>query len=210
MTRDIEGATLSMGHRWVTLGLLAAMSAAPVSGAPVPASIRECRSVVDVLQRVRCYDTAVDAANALITSPDTSMLPAPVTRVPPPAAGAVTATGPTVSVSPPVIPVPPPVAASAAPGPAAAPPAPMSPTPTPQPTELFHATVAALSFRASGAANVMLENGQTWTQYGPEGRVPLKVGDAVTLRPGLFGAFVLVAPSGWITKVHLLTARGGS
>jgi hypothetical protein len=185
MTRDINAGTLSMGHRWVALGLLAAMSATQVRGAPVPAAIRECRSVVDVLQRVRCYDTAVDAANGLIT------------------------TDPTVSVSPPVIPVPPPVAASAAPGPAAAP-APMSPTPTPQPTELFHATVAALSFRASGAANVMLENGQTWTQYGPEGRVPLKVGDAVTLRPGLFGAFVLVAPSGWITKVHLLTARGGS
>jgi hypothetical protein len=34
----------------------------------------------------------------------------------------------------------------------------------------------------------------------------LRTGDTVTLRPGLFGASVLVGPSGWITKVHLIPA----
>ena len=72
---------------------------------------------------------------------------------------------------------------------------------------MFSAKVAALSFRPSGAVNVTLDNGQVWTQYGPEGRVPLRAGDSVTLRPSLFGASVLVGPSGWITKVHLIPAN---
>jgi hypothetical protein len=67
---------------------------------------------------------------------------------------------------------------------------------------MFSAKVSALSFRASGAVNVTLDNGQVWSQYGPGGRVPLRIGDEVTIRPALFGASVLVAPSGWITKVH--------
>jgi hypothetical protein len=70
---------------------------------------------------------------------------------------------------------------------------------------MFSAKVAVLSFRSSGAVNVTLDNGQIWTQYGPEGRVPLRAGDSVTIRPGLFGASVLVGPSGWITKVHLIS-----
>jgi hypothetical protein len=69
---------------------------------------------------------------------------------------------------------------------------------------MFTAKVAAVSFRPSGAVNVTLENGQVWSQYGPQGRVPLRAGDGVVLRPGLFGAFVLVAPTGWTTKVHLI------
>jgi hypothetical protein len=73
---------------------------------------------------------------------------------------------------------------------------------------LFSATVAALSFRPSGAVNVTLDNGQVWSQFGPEGRVPLQTGDRITLRPGLFGASVLVAPSGWITKVRLIPTVG--
>jgi hypothetical protein len=71
---------------------------------------------------------------------------------------------------------------------------------------MFTAKVVALSFRPSGAVNVTLDNGQVWTQYGPEGRVVLRNGDSVTVRPGLFGASVLVGPSGWITKVHMISA----
>jgi hypothetical protein len=70
---------------------------------------------------------------------------------------------------------------------------------------LFSAQVAALSFRPSGAVNLTLDNGQVWTQYGPDGRVPLRTGDTVTIRPGLFGASVLVGPSGWLTKVHRIS-----
>jgi hypothetical protein len=70
---------------------------------------------------------------------------------------------------------------------------------------MFAANIVALSFRASGAVNVTLDNGQVWSQYGPSGRVPLHDGDRVILRPGSFGASVLVGPSGWITKVHLVS-----
>jgi hypothetical protein len=77
---------------------------------------------------------------------------------------------------------------------------------TPRTAAMFSAKITALTFRPSGAVNVTLDNGEVWTQYGPEGRVPLKAGDTVILRPGLFGASVLVGPSGWITKVHPVPA----
>jgi hypothetical protein len=78
---------------------------------------------------------------------------------------------------------------------------------TESPLGMFSAKVTQLSFRRSGAVNVTLDNGQIWSQYGPEGRVPLRAGDSVTLRPGLFGASVLVGPSGWTTKVHLISSE---
>jgi len=117
----------------------------------MPPSIQVCRSQVDEVQRLRCYDAAVDGT-----------MQASVPAVP--AVEALTN------------------------------------------MPMFSAKVAALSFRSSGAVNVTLDNGQVWTQYGPEGRVPLRAGDSVTLRPSLFGASVLVGPSGWITKVHLIPA----
>ena len=146
----------------------------------MPPSIQVCRSQVDEVQRLRCYDAAVDSSTQAST-------------IPGPTPGATSAER---------LPVEPAeeVAAARASSPAAAVPAVAAPTNMP----MFSAKVAALSFRPSGAVNVTLENGQVWTQYGPEGRVPLRAGDTVTLRPGLFGASVLVGPSGWITKVHLI------
>jgi hypothetical protein len=146
----------------------------------MPAAIQACRSQVDELQRLRCYDAAVDrttqASTASIrpqglTSAERKPIEAAEGTVPPGAS----ARAPTVPTTEALTRMP-----------------------------MFSAKVAALSFRPSGAANVTLDNGQVWTQYGPEGRVPLRAGDSVTLRPGLFGASVLVGPSGWITKVHLI------
>jgi hypothetical protein len=98
------------------------------------------------------------------------------------------------------------VEASAAAAPQPATPPAARETEPPAPSRMFTAKVVALSFRPSGAVNVTLDNGQVWTQYGPEGRVVLRNGDSVTVRPGLFGASVLVGPSGWITKVHMISA----
>jgi hypothetical protein len=141
-----------------------------------------CRSQVDERERLHCYDAAVDGASAAAAVPDAAV-PSTSSAKRRPGEPASPAMMPAASA---------PLAAKVA-----------APTPT---ATMFTAKVVALSFRPSGAVNVTLDNGQVWTQYGPEGRVPLKAGDTVILRPGLFGASVLVGPSGWITKVHPIPA----
>lgn len=186
MTGKFREAALRSFDRLLAVGLLTALSAAPVRSDPMPAVIRACRSLTDEVERVRCYDAAVDSAAASST----------LGTSPAKASGGTDSTAVIKSAAQPV-PSPPPHTEALAPGLA------------PPPAQLFRSTVAALGFRHSGAANVTLSNGETWTQYGAEGPVPLKVGDPVTLRPALFGAFVLVGPSGWITKVHLLPSTNG-
>jgi len=147
----------------------------------MPPSIQVCRSQVDDVQRLRCYDAAVDGTMQASTVSGPRGATSAERQAVEPAKEAV---------------------APRASSPASAVPAAEALTNMP----MFSAKVAALSFRPSGAVNVTLDNGQVWTQYGPEGRVPLRAGDSVTLRPSLFGASVLVGPSGWITKVHLVPA----
>ncbi len=169
------------------LGLLCAALAHSAPSEPVPASVRACRLLSDEHERVRCYDAVVDgsAPSAAVPIPPPSAAPARARLAP--AAQAATAAAPT-----------PPAAPSAR--------ASERSTSEASPSErMFAANIVALSFRASGAVNVTLDNGQVWSQYGPSGRVPLRDGDRVILRPGSFGASVLVGPSGWITKVHLVS-----
>lgn len=182
MAREPKGQRLWIGAKCLVIGLLASVPIDPVRSEPMPASVRVCRSQVNEVQRLRCYDAAVDSSTQAST-------------VPGPAPSATSAER---------RPVEPAEEVAAAPASSPAPAVPATAAPTNMP--MFSAKVAALSFRPSGAVNVTLDNGQVWTQYGPEGRVPLRAGDTVTLRPGLFGASVLVGPSGWITKVHLIPA----
>ncbi len=163
-------------------------------GEVVPAAIRACRSMPDEAQRLHCYDSAVDAASEPIPVRSSSTRSESVVRPP----GESLAPAVETSAAPPAAITPPPVPAPPIP----APPIPEKGAGAPARQTMFTATVSALSFRQSGAVNVALDYGQVWTQYGPEGRVPLRVGDAVIIRPGLFGASVLVGPTGWITKVH--------
>lgn len=180
MARDPKARRPLIGAKCLLIGMLAWALTDPVRSQPMPPSVRVCRSQVDEVQRLRCYDAAVDGSTQAST-------------VPGPPRGAASAERRSADPAEEA------VAARAS-----------SPAPAVRATEaltnmpMFSAKVAALSFRPSGAVNVTLDNGQVWTQYGPEGRVPLRAGDSVTLRPGLFGASVLVGPSGWITKVHLI------
>jgi len=169
-----------MGAKCLVISVLAWVLTDPVRSEAMPASVRVCRSQVNEIQRLRCYDAAVDSS----TQASTVSGPMP---------------GATSAARRPVEPADEAAAARAS-SPAPAVPAMAALTDRP----MFSAKVAALSFRPSGAVNVTLDNGQVWTQYGPEGPVPLRAGDTVTLRPGLFGATVLVGPSRWITKVHLI------
>jgi hypothetical protein len=179
MAREPKEQRPWIAAKCLVIGMLACVPADSVRSEPMPASVRVCRPQVDEVQRLRCYDAAVDSSTQASTAPG-------------PAPGATSAERRPVEPAEEV-------AAARAPSPAPAVPAMGALT-------MFSAKVAALSFRPSGAVNVTLDNGQVWTQYGPEGRVPLRTGDTVTLRPGLFGASVLVGPSGWITKVHLIPA----
>jgi hypothetical protein len=184
MARDPKSRSALTRAKYLVIGVLAWVVTDPVrsESEPIPPSIQMCRSQVDDVQRLRCYDAAVDR----------SMQASTVSRPP---RGATSAER---QPAEPADEAPAPRASSSA----LAAPAMKAFTNTP----MFNAKVAALSFRPSGAVNVTLDNGQVWTQYGPEGRVPLRAGDSVTIRPSLFGASVLVAPSGWITKVHLIPA----
>ncbi len=69
---------------------------------------------------------------------------------------------------------------------------------------MFKARITALEFSRSGELVVTLDNEQVWTQYVAEGKVPLAVGDRVTIRPGWLGTYLLVGPTSWLTKVHRL------
>ena len=180
MARDPKAQRPWIGAKCLLISGLAWVLTDTVRSEPIPAFVRVCRSQVDELQRLHCYDAAVDS------STQASNVPVPTRDA-------------TLSERQDVDPAEEPAAARAS-SPAPAVPAKAVRTNMP----MFSAKVAALSFRPSGAVNVTLDNGQVWTQYGPEGRVPLRAGDIVTLRPGLFGASVLVGPSGWITKVHAI------
>jgi hypothetical protein len=125
--------------------------------------------------RLQCYDREVDRYQA----------------TPPATPGAT----PTVALP----------AAAAAPA-VTAPATPALPPPAPVRQAMFKARIAALQFRRSGELVVTLDNGQVWTQYAAqEGKVPLVVGDTVTIRPGWLGTYLLVGPSSWLTKVHPVT-----
>jgi hypothetical protein len=183
MARDPKALSLSTEGKYLVIGVLACVLTDPVrsESEPMPASIQVCRSQVDEVRRLHCYDAAVDGSTQASTVPALSRASTSTERQP--VESAEQAVAPRASSPAPAVP---PIEAL-----------------TNMP--MFRAKVAALSFRLSGAVNVTLDNGQVWAQYGPEGRVPLRAGDSVTLRPSLFGASVLVAPSGWITKVHLMS-----
>ena len=168
--------------RWIALqfqiiAVIAGIPANIVWSESLSVSVRACRSQADEVQRLRCYDAAVDSLTPA-SMPSGPALDASRTSALNPVAPPISATSKT-----------PATAAMAA----------------PKAVPMYSAKVASLSFRPSGAVNLTLDNGQIWTQYGPEGRVPLRAGDTVTLRPGMFGASVLVGPSGWITKVHMIS-----
>jgi hypothetical protein len=187
---------------------------------PLPASVQACRHDLNATERLRCYDDEIDKLLTMASVPAPAM-PPPAMPTPPVSAPAM----PTPPVSAPAMPTPPvsapamPTSAVSAPAvPArgvrttaeAAPavPAPAERASAPVQAAIVSAKIALLRFRQSGAAIITLDNGQIWTQYGPEGRVPLGPGDTVIIRPSLLGSHLLVGPAGWITKVHLIPTDG--
>jgi hypothetical protein len=57
------------------------------------------------------------------------------------------------------------------------------------------AKVVAVSRRPQGGIVLTLDNDQVWAEQDPGGYFPLKVGDSVTVKPGLLGGYLLTVPS---------------
>jgi hypothetical protein len=70
--------------------------------------------------------------------------------------------------------------------------------------QLLSSTVAAVSARGDGRQVIRLANGETWVQGEAWEVFPLGVGDTITIKPGMLGAFYLYAPSGSATRVTRL------
>ncbi|MFT4256730.1 MAG: hypothetical protein QM599_07225 [Pseudoxanthomonas sp.] len=61
--------------------------------------------------------------------------------------------------------------------------------------ERIESRVAKVDY-AGGTRTISLENGQVWTLAEANSRGPLKAGDAVHVRKGLLGSYLLVTPAG--------------
>ncbi len=67
--------------------------------------------------------------------------------------------------------------------------------------EKLEGTVSAIATRAGGGLVVTLDNGQVWQQLATGEGFRLKVGDQVTLKPGVLGSYFLEGPYGRSMKV---------
>ena len=61
--------------------------------------------------------------------------------------------------------------------------------------------VLTLTLRADGRNVIALENGQIWVQGDAFEDIAIHVGDPVSIKPGLLGAFHMYLPSGLRTRV---------
>ncbi len=68
--------------------------------------------------------------------------------------------------------------------------------------EKISGRVISVQWRRYGEFVVTLDNGQVWEQNEPEPSAIVKVGDAVTVKKGWLGSFMLVTAGGVGTKVH--------
>jgi hypothetical protein len=155
--------------------------AAPPS---VPMSVlKQCAEINEPSKRLACYDQVAER---------------------PPAAGAVLQKSPQGAKDSPAAPAPATAAASAA-------------TPAPPPKESFGlytaehpaapkvealitAKVISIGISSSGRSTVALEGNQVWELDSAD--PVLKNGDAVTVKRGTLGSFILTTPAGRLHRVH--------
>jgi hypothetical protein len=70
--------------------------------------------------------------------------------------------------------------------------------------ETFKSSITALGKSADGRFIATLENGGQWLQTERDSRNEVKVGDAVTLQPGMFSSWTLETKSGYTARVKQL------
>ncbi len=58
----------------------------------------------------------------------------------------------------------------------------------------LEATVTGISTRGDGTLVVTLDNGQVWSQNRPDAFFRLKVGEKISIEPGVLGSFMMISP----------------
>ena len=147
-----------------------------------------CNELPNDAQRLGCYDAVfgkpagagAQAARVAPVAPAVAAAP-PVAPVAPVAVGATAA------------------AATVAAAPTAAPAAPKAAKP-----ETFKSSITSLANSADGRFIATLENGERWLQTERDSRNEVKVGDTVTLQPGMFASWTLETKSGYTARVKRL------
>jgi hypothetical protein len=191
------------------LALTGAVAAAPqVFAQTLPASVIACADETDVLKRLSCYDREVARYRthpaASTTAPGSTTAPAAAST----AAGAGSSLAATASAAAP----------PSAPRSASAPSAQIASAGAvsladqqaefgmngelkrkeqgpgavePVKLDKLSARIASLSYKAHGESILTLDDGQIWEEAENESHVPYHVGDAVTIKRGVLGAFYL-------------------
>ena len=160
------------------LVVLAAASHANAQQAP------RCSDLYDDAQRLACYDAAFGKP----ARPGTA--PAAPPAAPAASSSSVNRSAPaTAPTAPAVVPVPPAqAAASAAPAAAALP-------------KNISASIKEVARRPDGRFVVTLDNGLVWSQLERDTVAEVTVGDAVTIRGGALGSYILTTRGGVRTRV---------
>ena len=172
-------------------------SAAAASGVD-PGALAHCAAITGADERLACYDTLARPK----PSPAAAAKPAPASAK----ASAHTATAPGATAAPAAVTAAP---AAAATGTAAAVPAggaaagatagsansfglTQHAAPEPGPDRI-QAHVTSVDANRLGNVRLSLDNGQVWTYSDPEALI--RVGDAVTIKRGALGSFLLTTPA---------------
>jgi len=69
------------------------------------------------------------------------------------------------------------------------------------PFDEISARITEVTTRPHGEMIVTLDNAQVWSQTRPGGQFRVQPGDAIKVKAGALGAYLLIAPSGRATKV---------
>jgi len=173
----------------------------------LPPELVACAAETDVLERLSCYDRAMEELLTAEAAPPQAeaTMPAPAPEPPAPDAAARVADVPSQrSAAPAAVPAPRPAVTGQTPEPAGLPPAPAArPTPAGKPADMpppvesaepdgrIVATVTELRERPYGELIILLDNGQIWEQKHRDNRFRLRVGDEVTISKGLVSGYRL-------------------
>jgi hypothetical protein len=158
-----------------------------------PGALSHCAAIVAADERLACYDSLArpkpSAAATANSTPASAKASPHVATAPGTKPAAAAATAAPVAAAP--------AAAATTAGPATDPAKSFGLTKHPAPTEEgpdhIRAQVTRVDPGRFGDVRVSLDNGQAWTFTGPDALI--RVGDAVTIRRGALGSFLLTTPA---------------
>jgi hypothetical protein len=197
------------------LVLASAIAAPQVFAQTLPASVIACADETDVLKRLSCYDREVARYRAhpaaSTTAPPGTTAPAAASAAAPAAGSGASADAPPASAS--ATAAPPASRPSSASGTRATSAGTASPADqqaefgmngelkrkeqgpnvaaVPAKLEQLTARITSLAYKPHGESILTLDDGQTWEEAENTTHVPYHVGDEVTIKRGVLGAFYL-------------------